>query len=195
MGKGPGKSQTDTSLLQRSGAVGERTGPRGLTLNWFQLTPFSPSSPFHSGQHFNLAISLPPSSSLVYSPFSFPCLIFSFFLIAPLSHSYPLSYHLSVGACTDGLRPRAAGLNQLQFKMKAGGGGGAKPGGDISSLVSKSTALPQTSQLLSQYLSQYLFQSLSQSPLPIPHCLPPFLIPLPLSFPRHPPHRYVQEKT
>lgn len=45
-------------------------------------------------------------------------------------------YHLSVGACTDGLFPRAAGLNQLQFKMKAGGGGGARPGEDISSLLS-----------------------------------------------------------
>lgn len=45
-------------------------------------------------------------------------------------------YHLSVGACTDGLFPRAAGLNQLQFKMKAGGGGGARPRKDISSLLS-----------------------------------------------------------
>lgn len=62
--------------------------------------------------------------------------------------------------------------------MKAGGGGGAKPGGDISSLVSKSTALPQTSQFLSQYLSQ--------SPLPIPHPLPPFLTPLLSLFPQTP---------
>lgn len=53
-----------------------------------------------------------------------------------LSHSHPLADHLSVGACADGLFPRAAGLNQLQFKMKAGGWGGVRPEGDISSLLS-----------------------------------------------------------
>ena len=72
-------------------------------------------------QHFNLSISLPPPSSPVYSPFPFPCLILSD--CPALSHSHPLADHLSVGACTDGLFPRAAGLNQLQLKMKAGGGG------------------------------------------------------------------------
>lgn len=91
MGERPGKFQTDTSLLQPSGSVGEKTGPTKISSEFapapgFQSLP-SLQAP-HVGQHFNLSISLPPSSSPVYSPFPFPCLIFSFFLIAPLSHTH-----------------------------------------------------------------------------------------------------------
>lgn len=139
MGKGPGKSRAHTSSLQPRGPVGENAPclppqpcipPQGSALNLSQLQALSHSlSPL--GQHFHLSISLSPSRppALPHSPclftFSIPL---SHFLVpcdcpAP-SHSYPLTDRLSVGACSDGLFPRAAGLNQLQFEMKAGGGGG-----------------------------------------------------------------------
>lgn len=57
MGKGPGKSQTDTSLLQLSQSVGERTGPRRINSEYVptSVTPFQSFPSFqspHLGQHF-----------------------------------------------------------------------------------------------------------------------------------------------
>lgn len=77
-------------------------------------SPFLPSSP------------LPPC----LFTFSIPLSHFLILFDCPTpSHSYPLTDRLSVGACTGGLFPRAAGLNQLQFEMKAGGGGGVRMSG------------------------------------------------------------------
>lgn len=91
MGEGPGQLQADTSLLQPSRSVGEKPGPTRVSSEFapasnLQSLP-SPQA-LHVGQQSNLSISLPPSSSPVYSPFPFPCLIFSFFLIAPLAHTH-----------------------------------------------------------------------------------------------------------
>ena len=99
--------------------------------------------------------------------FSFPCLILSD--CPTLSHSHPLADHLSAGACTDGLFPRAAGLNQLQLKMKAGGGGSEARRGYRLSCVHCSECAA--------------FTQASWHP---PLSLSPFL-------PRHPPH-HTQEK-
>lgn len=91
MGDSPGNFQTDTSLLQPSGSVGEQTGPSRISSEFAPALGFQSLlslQALHVSQHFNLSISLPPSSSPVYSPFPFPCLIFSFFLIAPLTHTH-----------------------------------------------------------------------------------------------------------
>lgn len=75
---------------------------------------------------------LPPHPPLPPPLFTFSIPLSHFLILFDCptpSHSYPLTDHLSVGACTDGLFPRAAGLNQLQFEMKAGGGGGVRLAG------------------------------------------------------------------
>lgn len=127
MGKGPGKSHTVTASLQ-PGPVGEKA-PRRISP---EFVPAPGSQPLPSLHLANMFIfpspSLPPS--LPHHPLLihlFHSLVsFSHFFDCPTpSHSDPLTDHLSVGACTDGLFPRAAGLNQLQLEMQAGGGGGA----------------------------------------------------------------------
>lgn len=79
---------SDTSLLQPSRSVGERTGPRRISSGFAPTSGFQSLPSPHAPQHFNLSISLLPSSSPVYAPFLCPCLIFSFFLIAPFSHTH-----------------------------------------------------------------------------------------------------------
>lgn len=99
-------------------------GPEGSALDLLQLESFSHSLPFASSHLSHILIFQSRSSSIVPCLFTFSIpLSHSFWLPRSLTPSYPLADHLSVGACTDGLFPRAAGLNQLQLKMKAGGGG------------------------------------------------------------------------
>lgn len=73
MGKGPGKSQTDTSLLQLSQSVGERTEPRRISSEYVptSVTPFFQSLPSlqspQLGQHFIFqSLSLLPHSLFIH---------------------------------------------------------------------------------------------------------------------------------